>query len=184
MILAAVRQGGCAKMLKKVLRLVKWIGGVASLMLLFLNVDLFARDIQSRLGLGYNAEFSNAYSSGYRLPGVSLKYGVTRDIAIEGIVGISTASPTNSVTAFKFFKNLFFENNLNFYSTVGLGLLSVNGQSGLAFLAGFGAEFFIPGVDSLGLSVETGVTFDNGTGNYSLKTLGVSFLDAGIHFYF
>ena len=61
MILAAVRQGGCAKMLKKVLRLVKWIGGVASLMLLFLNVDLFARDIQSRLGLGYNAEFSNAY---------------------------------------------------------------------------------------------------------------------------
>jgi len=151
---------------------------------LFQTSDSAARDMQGRLGLGYNSEFANAYSSGYRLPGVSIKYGLTRDIALAAIVGIATTSPTNSVTAAKFFKNLFYETNLNFYFTLGAGVLSFNGQAGVEVLAGVGAEFFIPGIESLGLSVETGATFDNGSGSYALKTLGVSFLDAGIHFYF
>ena len=37
----------------------------------------------------------------------------------------------------------------------------------------------------LGFAVETGALFENvSTGSFVLKTLGVSFLDAGIHFYF
>jgi hypothetical protein len=88
------------------------------------------------------------------------------------------------VTALKFFKNIFYENNLNFYYMAGVGLLNFNGQGGVQAITGFGAEFFVPGLESLGLSVETGASFDNGTGSYALKTLGVSFLDAGIHFYF
>jgi len=142
-----------------------------------------ARELQGRLGLGYNSEFANSTAS-ERVPGVSLKYGLTRDIAIEGIVGLATSSPANSVTAVKFFKNLFFETNLNFYFMLGGGLLSARNHTGAEFLGGLGAEFFVPGVESLGFSMETGGSFNNISGSFALKTIGVSFLDAGIHFYF
>lgn len=150
---------------------------------LLLPSGSWARDLQGRLGLGFNSEFAN-YAYENRVPGVSLKYALTRDLAAEGIVGIATTNPGNMVTAIKFFKNLFFETNLNFYFMLGGGIISGNQRSGAEFLGGFGAEFFIPGIESLGLSMETGGTFDNLSGSFALKTLGVSFLNAGMHFYF
>jgi hypothetical protein len=142
-----------------------------------------ARDLQGRLGLGYNSEFANATAAN-GVPGVSIKYGFTRDIATEVIVGVATTNPGNSVTALKFFKNLFYETNLNFYFMLGGGILSASNNSGAEFIGGFGAEFFIPGIESLGFSMETGASFDNLGGSFVLKTLGVSFLNAGMHFYF
>jgi hypothetical protein len=145
--------------------------------------DVFARDLHGTLGLGYNNQFANS-TTNERVPGVSLKYGVTRDIAVELIVGVATSTPSNSVVGLKFFKNLFYETNLNFYFMLGGGILSASGRSGAEFLGGFGAEFFIPGIESLGFAVETGGQFDNLSGSFALKTMGFSFLDAGIHFYF
>ncbi|MGK5083788.1 hypothetical protein WDW37_10840 [Bdellovibrionota bacterium FG-1] len=145
--------------------------------------DALARDLQGRLGLGYNAEFANS-SLGARVPGISIKYALTRDIASELVAGIATTSPINTVTGVKFFKNIFLETNLNFYFMLGGALLSANSNSGAQFMGGFGAEFFIPGIESLGFAVETGGSFDNLSGSFTLRTLGVSFLDAGIHFYF
>lgn len=145
--------------------------------------DVFARDLHGSLGLGYNGQFANS-SASLRVPGVSIKYGLTRDIALEAIVGVATTNPANSVVGLKFFKNLLYETDLNFYFMLGGGILSAGGRSGAEFLGGFGVEFFIPGLPSLGFAVETGGEFDNMTGNFSLKTMGVSFLDAGIHFYF
>lgn len=139
--------------------------------------------MQGRLGLGYNAEFANVTAEN-GVPAISVKYGLTRDIAAEVVAGVATTTPSNSVTGIKFFKNLFYETNLNFYFMLGGGILGGNGKSGAEFLGGFGAEFFIPGIESLGLSMETGGTFDNLGGSFVLKTLGVSFLNAGIHFYF
>lgn len=143
----------------------------------------YAKDIHGQLGLGYNGQFANRTATN-GVPGVSLKYGLTRDIAAEAIVGLSTGNPANTVTALKFFKNLFYEQNLNFYFLLGGGLVSANSRTGAEFMGGFGAEFFIPGIESLGFSVETGASFDNLSGSFVLKTMGVSFLDAGIHFYF
>jgi hypothetical protein len=147
-----------------------------------------ARDMQGRLGLGYNAEWANFYSSG-GVPSVSLKYGLTRDIATEFSVGVSTANPSNSSTALKLFKNIFYETNLNFYFMVGGAVVSAANagggkNTGAEFLGGFGAEFFIPGIESLGFAMETGAELDNLSGSFVFKTLGVSFLNAGIHFYF
>jgi hypothetical protein len=133
-----------------------------------------ARDLQGRLGLGYNAEFANT----------SQTNGLSRDIGLEGVVGIDTATPNNSVAALKFFRNLFYETNLNFYFTAGGGFVTANNKTGAEILSGFGAEAFIPGIESLGFSMEVGATLDNLSGNFVLKTLGVSFLNAGIHFYF
>lgn len=161
--------------------------GLWSIPVIFLvypSASAEARDLQGRLGLGYNAQFANALV-GSRIPGFSVKYGLTRDIAAEAIVGLSTASPTNSVTAVKFFKNLFLETNLNFYFTFGGGLVAANGRSGAEFQGALGAEFFIPGLESVGLSFEAGGSLHNlSEGGFSFRTLGASFLDAGMRFYF
>jgi hypothetical protein len=149
----------------------------------FSSPPTWARDLSGRLGLGYNSEFAN-YQELNGVPGISLKYGLTRDLGLEGVFGISTSTPTNSVTGVKVLKNLFYETNLNFYFTAGGAWVSANSKSGMEFLGAFGAEFFIPGVESLGFAMETGGEFDNLSGSYALKTLGVSFLNAGIHFYF
>ncbi len=142
-----------------------------------------AKDTQGRIGIGYNAEFSN-FAAPNGVPGVSLKYALNRELGTELVFGASTSTPGNSVAALKGFKNLFYETNLNFYFTLGAGLVSASSKTGVEFLTGFGAEAFIPGVESLGFSMETGVSFTNLSGTFVLKTLGVSFLNAGIHFYF
>jgi hypothetical protein len=150
----------------------------------FVAAPAHAKDMQGRLGLGYNSEWANTKVLNQWVPGVSLKYGLTKDLATELIIGIATTSPSNSVTGVKFFKNVFYETSLNFYFFVGAALLAGGGSTGSQFLGGFGAEFFIPGIESLGFAVETGGSLDNLGGSFALKSMGVSFLNAGIHFYF
>jgi hypothetical protein len=171
------------------------LSGFSSKLILFVffllsfHSDSFARDLHGKFGLGYNSQFQNfAQSNG--VPGVSIKYGLSKDIGANLIFGIATSNPGNSVTALKLFKNIFYETNLNFHFMLGAGILSAADTAGTAslsgaeFLAGFGAEFFIPGVESLGFTIETGASFSNITGSFVLRTIGVSFLNAGIHFYF
>lgn len=144
----------------------------------------FARDLHGRLGLGYNAQFANYRESGSQVPGVALKYAFTKDLAIEGVVGVATTKPGNSVIGLKFFKNIFFETNLNFYFMAAGGLVTANHKSGADFQSGFGAEFFIPGLESIGISMEVGGQLTNITGSFVFRTLGASFLHAGMRFYF
>lgn len=155
---------------------------------LFLGICLTpsaeARDLQGRLGLGYNAQFANYRESGNNVPAVAAKYAVTKDIAFEGVFGVATTDPGNSVLGVKFFKNIFFENNMNFYGMLAAGLVSANSKSGTDLQGGFGAEFFIPGLESLGLSFEVGGELTNITGSMVFRTMGASFLNAGMRFYF
>jgi hypothetical protein len=138
-----------------------------------------ARELQGRLGVGYNSEFAQG-----AVPSISLKYALARDLGTELVVGVDTASPTSTVAAVKFSKGLFFETNLNFNAFAGLGMVNAHSNSGVECLAGFGLEFFIPGIESVGFSTDTGVSLGTGSGSFALRTLGVSFLNAGIHFYF
>lgn len=157
-------------------------------MALFLGILLVpgasqARDLQGRLGLGYNAQFSN-YPLPNGVPGISLKYAPSRDFALGLIAGVSTGKPGNSVVGGKLFKNVFLETNLNFYFMGAFALLSGNNKSGYEGQVGAGAEFFIPGIESLGFSMEFGGSLTNISGTTLLKTIGFNFLNAGIHFYF
>ena len=138
-----------------------------------------ARELQGRLGLGYNSEFADG-----AVPSLSLKYALARDLGTELVLGVNTAAPTATVGAFKLSKGLFFETNLNFSAFAGAGMVSANGNSGFEGLAGFSLEFFIPGLESVGFTSDMGVSLGNGSGSFALRTLGVSFLNAGIHFYF
>ncbi len=151
---------------------------------LLVGTSAHAKELQGRLGLGYNAEFENFYVDG-GVPAISIKYGMTRAFGIEGVFGTTTSSTNkNSVAGAKLYQNIFFETNLNFYAMIGGAVVTVPTHSGGQFIGGFGVEFFIPGIESLGLAMETGGSFDNLSGSFVLKTLGVSFLNAGMHFYF
>lgn len=143
------------------------------------NSTAQARELQGRLGLGYNSEFGNG-----ALPSVSLKYALARDLGTELVIGVDTAAPTSTVGAFKLSKGLFRETNLNFSAFAGAGMVTLGGTSGFEGLVGFGLEFFIPGLESVGFSTDTGVSLGNSSGSFTVRTLGVSFLNAGIHFYF
>jgi hypothetical protein len=144
----------------------------------------YARDMQGRFGLGFNRQFSNINTQN-AVPGISIKYALNRVIALEAIAGITTASPGNAVAAMKFYSNIFSETNLNFYFTIGGGLVTGNSVTGAEFLSGLGTEFFVPGLESIGFSFELGAALTNlPSGSFVLKTYGATFLDAGVHFYF
>lgn len=136
-----------------------------------------AKDLSGRLGVGFINEFSNS------TPAISAKYGLSKDLHWLGAVGFKTNSPSTFTLGTKIFKNIFYENNLNFYGTLGFAVLK-DARSGVEFLGAFGAEYFIPGIDSLGLSFEAGVAATNISGSFALKTIGFTFLHAGTHFYF
>jgi len=142
-----------------------------------------ARDLQGRLGVGYNAQFSNRSASN-GVPALSFRYALTKEFGIQGIFGVATSSPGNTVAALKLFKNVFYETNLNFYFLLGGGVVTAQGTSGAEFLGGVGSEFFIPGLESLSFCFELGASLTNLTGSFVLKTMGASFLEAGMHFYF
>ena len=146
--------------------------------------DASARDLQGRLGLGYNAQFANQRETNGNVPAIAAKYALTKDIAVEGVIGVATKKPGNSVVGMKFFKNLFFENNLNFYGMLAGGLVTANSMSGVDLQGGLGCEFFIPGLESVGLSFEVGGDLSNLSGSMVFRTMGASFLNAGMRFYF
>jgi hypothetical protein len=160
--------------------------------LILLSLSLFscalhsahARDLQGRLGVGYNAQFSNYRESGGSVPAIAAKYALTKDIAAEAVLGVATTKPANSVVGLKLFKNLFFENNLNFYGMVAGGVVTAQSNTGVDLQAGFGTEFFIPGLESVGISFELGGQLTNITGSMVFRTMGASFLHAGMRFYF
>jgi len=142
----------------------------------------FAKDLSGRLGIGFNNEFSNSTSS-RQVPALSAKYGLTKALHMEGLVGFHTASPAAFTLGGKLYQNIFYETNLNFYAATGVAYLK-DAASGVEILGLLGTEFFVPGLDSLGFLFEAGVSASNVTGSFVLKTVGFTFIHAGMHFYF
>ena len=145
----------------------------------------FGRDLQGRVGLGMNGNFPNQRGNSIDGKGIALKYGFTKDLAVEPVIAFSTGTSAQSTFGLKFFKNIFYETNLNFYFFGAGALMKNSGDSSYALQSGFGAEFFIPGIESLGFSFELGAELSDTYGNStSLRTLGMTFVDAGMRFYF
>ena len=150
----------------------------------FTTQSASARDLHGRLGLGYNDEFAvTPTQSG--APGISLRYGLTARAQIELIAGFYSGDKGSGVTALKYMQTIHPETYMNFYYLIGGGAVSANGRSGTEWLGGFGTEFFIPGIESIGLAFETGLDYENLTStSFVLKTFGLSFFNVGMHFYF
>jgi hypothetical protein len=151
-----------------------------------LSVSAEAKELLGRIGLGYNAQFANT-SMVNGSPGISMKYGIAPRSAIEVIAGFYSGNNGSGVAAFKYMQTIHPESYANFYFLTGAGYVYASGRNGVEILGGLGSEFFIPGVDSVGISFEAGMsaeTLSSSTGSFVLKTFGVSFLNAGMHYYF
>ena len=167
------------------------MGRILSILLLVITSFTHSSTAQSkelfgRIGLGYNAQFAQTSTSN-GVPGISIKYGLNPRTMIEAVGGFYSGTGGTGVAALKFMQTIHAENYINFYFLFGGGLVSAASKSGVELLAGFGTEFFIPGVDSVGISFEGGLdaeSLSSASGSMVLKTFGASFLNAGMHFYF
>jgi hypothetical protein len=153
----------------------------------------YAKDMTSRLGVGYSDSFSVS-----NLPSIAVKYYPNQDLALSAALGIDTNS-TNSTTGnsnfgfgVKLYKTIFPEENMNFYMGAGAGLVSISPttggtgatNSGFELTGFFGAEFFLPGLDSMGFNFQAGVGVTSLSSGVRFRTIGETPLKAGMYFYF
>ena len=168
--------------------------GLLLLLTLILSPSAWAKEMTSRLGVGYSNSFSLA-----ALPSVAVKYYSSKDISFSAALGIDTNNNTSASTGTssfgfggKFYKTIFTEDNLNFYMGGGASLVSssatVAGTSSSTSgfeLSGFcGAEWFFPGLDSVGINFQAGVGITSVSSGVRFRTIGDTPLSAGMYFYF
>ena len=158
----------------------KWL-----LLLLFISFPALAKDLSTRLGVGY----SNQFGLDDDLPSIAMRYYPNGEYGIMGALGVDTTEGNSRFGAqVKILKIVFKEDNLNFYTGAGAGLVSQekSGKNNSGFdLSGFvGCEFFMPGLENLGLSFETGVGVTSVDSQVRFRTIGDHPLRAGIMFYF
>lgn len=154
-----------------------------AVLLNFVAVTAEAKDMSSRLGIGYRNQFVTD------LPGMAVQYYPNSDVAIAGVIGIDTQKDFSRFGLMaRIHRIVFHEDNLHFYMGAGAGTISVEvaGQNESGFdLQGFaGCEFFFSGLENLGFTFETGISVVSLSSNVRFRTFGDSPVRAGITFYF
>jgi len=151
--------------------------------LLLGGLDAEAKDLTHRLGVGYANNFN------IDLPSVSARYYSSEDLGFSTSLGVNTEDNDNKFGfGLKMYKVIFPEEHMNFYMGAGTALLSTKisgvSSSGFELNAYCGGEFFIPGLDSLGISFEAGVGIVSMSSGVSFRTIADTPLSAGMIFYF
>ncbi len=167
------------------------------LLAVLVSTSAFAKDLSNRLGVGYSDQFGVTSSGGGQgsLPSLALRYYPNSDLILGAAIGVDTEKDASKFGfAAKVARVIFQEDNLNFYLGASAGLISqetVNSVTGSTDndsgfdLAGFGgAEFFMPGLESLSFSFEMGVGVTSISSEVRFRTIGDHPFRAGIIFYF
>ena len=142
-----------------------------------------AKDLSSRLGVGYRNSLVTM-----SLPSVAIFYYPSPDYSFLGSLGVDTED-NNSKFAFAggVRRVIFKEDNMNFFGGGHVAMVNQeiagSKDSGYELAAVVGGEFFLPGLESLGFNFETGMGITT-VKKTRFRTLGDSFLNAGIVFYF
>jgi len=154
------------------------------LIILTLPIQIMARSYVGHLGAGVTTQLEN------QIPSLSIKNYISDSWAwgLNGNFNTDSKIGGWGIGA-KVYKNFFAEPNLFFYAAFMFGVLNskkykdVGGNTtGIQADLTIGSEFFIPGIESLGLSFETGLSI-NTLNEFTFKTTGHSFVTAAIHFY-
>lgn len=150
--------------------------------LLLMGTGASAKNLASRLGVGYR----NSYA--FDLPSLGVQYYPNSDYGLVGAVGIDTEDQNSKfAVSGGARKIIFMEENLNFFMGGMLSLISKetagSTDSGFDLAALVGTEFFLGGLENLGFNLESGVAVSN-VNKVRFRTMGDSFLRAGIFFYF
>ena len=155
------------------------------LIAVLLGSSAFAKDLSNRLGVGY----SNQFGVSDDLPSIAVRYYPNANYGLMASLGVDTEDQ-NSRFGFsaKIMKIVFREDNMNFYTAASAGIVSreLAGKNDSGFdLSGLvGAEFFLPGLENLGISFEGGVGVTSISSQVRFRTIGDSPLRAGMIFYF
>ena len=143
-----------------------------------------ASDLRGRLGVGFTNQLAND------IPAVSLKVQQTKTFSVGALLGFKSDQDNTIYGAgIKLYRIIFDEPQLNFYLA---GLLAaenyVNQKNevvgGYQMDGTLGSEFHFQGLESLGFSLEFGVSVRNADeSGTSFQTLGDSLVKAAVHFY-
>lgn len=156
---------------------------------LFLTEVSVAKDLSSRLGIGYSDQFSES------LPGIAVRYWPEAKLGFGAALGVDTEENASRFGLMaRIYRMIFTEQNMNFYMGTGAGILSVeklnstsneyDNESGFELAGFFGGEFFFQGLENLGFAFEAGVSVTSIDSEVRFRTYGDSPVRAGITFYF
>ena len=148
------------------------------LVLIELPTYSHALNLLGRLGLGFSNQLAN------NLPALSFKVQNSKATAYGGLLAVdSNDQSTDYGLGLKFYRLLFDEPHLNFFASAMGALLKKNDLSGHQIDGTLGSEFHIPGLESIGFSLEFGLSWNKVNDEKHLETTGLSFINAGVHFY-
>ncbi|MGA1795282.1 MAG: hypothetical protein ACMUIL_05405 [bacterium] len=146
-----------------------------------------AKDLQRRLGVGFNSQLSIGE---FDVDSISVKYAPRPKLCLQGMFGFAMSDPVDIINfGGKVLFNIKEEQNMNVYAGGGIGIASIDpdtGDSDTAFsLSGIlGVEYFFSGLPNLGFSTELGLVFLDYDEFDAVGTMADSFMSAGIHYYF
>ena len=148
---------------------------------MILSSKSHSMDRRGRLGVGFANQMKNG------LPSLSFKLQRSKSFALGGQIGFSNDDNGGGhAAALKVYRNFFDEPNLTFFGSVLGGVIKEksNGisQSGFQADLTMGSEFSFPGLESLGFSLEFGVSF-NKLDDFVVETVGNNFIVSAVHFY-
>lgn len=143
-----------------------------------------AASLTGRLGLGMTSHIESGMKA------LSMKLQRNRSSALGGHLGIDSSSDgMYYALGLKGYRYIYEEPQLNFYSTLGLGLFSYKNpatddpEQGYQIEGMLGAELSLQGLESVGFSFEFGIGFSKYDGETHLKTVGHNILVSAVHFY-
>jgi hypothetical protein len=148
---------------------------------LLLPLNMYAINQPGRMGLGLSGQLQND------IPALSLKVLQSRSFAMSGLFGISSDESEGGLGAgLKIYRIFFEEPQLNFYG----GLLGAfvkekkgtQDHSGFQFDLTFGTEFAFQGLNSIGFSLDFGLSM-NKLDEFVVETVGKHYFSAAVHFY-
>lgn len=153
----------------------------------------FGKNLHQRLGVGYmKSTFED-------LGTLVARYYPDPNWGVAGALGIDTKQKDGKFSFLaKFYYLVFKEENMNFYMGSGGGLISRSKLSdtdneeveskkssvGFTLNAFIGGEFFLPGLENLGFSFESGIGVTSVENEVRFQTMGLSPIRAGMIFYF
>lgn len=148
--------------------------------ILFFSNDSHAMNRMSRLGLGYTGQLAT------NMDALSFKIQKGRGMAFGGLLGYNSGDSGGFGAGVKIYKILFDEPKLDFYGAAMAAMLSQKtagvAESGFQVDLTLGSEFSFEGIESLGFSVEFGLSI-NKINEFEFGTTGFSFLVGAVHFY-
>lgn len=155
------------------------------LLLLLLPAAAEGKDLRQRFGVGFNNNFSSLTSLSGKIGLPAPKESI--NLQLQVMVGFALLKDQDD----RFFAGgrvllpILAEDNLNLYGALGGGYVRFHDQAQAGRVGvGVGVEFFLFGLENLGLSAEVGLNLDIGGGGVDLQTTSGTVAMVGAHYYF